>query len=106
MTRRNPVREMGDQIAPDGLVWLDASAISHPAAARRARVPFIFAVGRITAGAGRKTVRERDLVLAGLREGEDPAQALAAYAAFTVRSCPPIHARLTGRTLAAFRRAG
>ena len=89
--------------APDGLIWLDSAGLDHPEARRAAQLPFPFVIGRITAGAGKRTVREAELVLETLGPDEDAAAALASYARFVLSKVPTVHARLTGRILSAWR---
>lgn len=88
--------------APDGLIWLDSTSLRHPEATRAARLAFPFALGRISGVEGKRTVREAELVLEGLRPDQDDATALESYARFVLATVPTIHARLTGRTLAAW----
>lgn len=90
-------------VAPDGLVWLDSAELEHPEARRTAQLPFPFVIGRITAGAGKHTVREAELVLESLAPDEDAAAALTSYARFVLSKVPTVHARLTGRVLSAWR---
>ena len=88
--------------APDGLIWLDSVDLPHPEAVRATRLPLAVAIGRIADGTRRRTVREAEMVLAALVPDEDDQAALADYARFVVATAPTMHARLTGRTLAAW----
>ena len=102
---RSALRARLAAVAPAGIIWLEAAGLAHPEAARATRLPFPFVIGRINAGAGKQTVREAELVMATFAPAEDDAAALTAYARFVVATAPTIHARLTGRTLAAWQDA-
>jgi hypothetical protein len=103
---RSALRARLAAVAPAGIIWLEAAGLAHPEAARALRLPFPFVIGRVAAaGGGKRTVREAELVLTALDPGEDDEAALTAYARFVVASAPTIHARLTGRTLTAWREA-
>lgn len=103
---KHPARILGERIAPGGLVWLEGVDIEHPEARRQARLPFILAVGRVTIDGATASVRERDLVLATVSDDSLALDALGAYARYVVATCPTIHARLTGRTLMAWKATG
>jgi hypothetical protein len=95
------------------VLWLPAAGLAHPEAtrqlahlktarqgARPLELPFVFAVGRITAAGKATTVREGPLVLAAVRDHavdeEIIVELLADYARAVLRLVPTLHARLTG----------
>jgi hypothetical protein len=103
---RNPLRALAQEAVPDGLIWLATEGLPHPEAGRAKALPFIFEIGRIKQADKMHTVREVELVIAATTEDQrDHAsllRQLEAYARFVVTTNPTRHARLSGRTLAAY----
>ena len=103
---RNPLRVLAQDAVPDGLIWLTSKGLSHPEAARAEALPFIFEIGRMKQADKMHTVREVELVVDAIpedqRDHDGLLRQLEAYARFVVAANPTRHARLSGRTLAAY----